>query len=115
MLIEEKRTRSILNISTDVIEKLIAKSTLEVEGVNSLGTGRKISLYTILRWLFTNDERVKFYSKDGIIEITVSVILKASADAVKTAKEIQDNIKLCIQAMTGLFVSKVEVKIAGVS
>jgi uncharacterized alkaline shock family protein YloU len=114
MTIEKENTQCILNISEDIITKLAAKATLEVNGVNSLGTGRKLSPYTIVRWLFTNDERVKFTNHCGILDITVSVILKSTADAVKTAKEIQDNIKLCIQAMTGLLVNKIEVKIAGV-
>ncbi|GHU52026.1 hypothetical protein FACS1894132_00760 [Clostridia bacterium] len=115
MTIEKESTQSILNISEDVISKLIAKSTLEVDGVNSLGTGRRFSPYSVIRWLFTNDERIKFTNKNDRLDITVSVILKSTADSVKVAKEIQDNIKLCIQAMTGLLVNKIEVKIAGVS
>lgn len=102
-----------LSISEDVIAKVVANATREVSGVKDISTDRRLSPASIIRFFFINDQRVVFKNANGILEITVCVILEKAASASKVAKQIQENVKNCVQSMTGLVVSTVNVKICG--
>lgn len=103
-----------IQIANEVIATIAGISAAEVEGVDSMAGG------------FTNELVGKFgvknYSKGVKVEIvddsafvSIAINMRYGYNIPKTCKTVQDKIAQAIDNMTGLRVSEVNVRIAGVS
>ncbi len=102
-----------LKISEDVIASIARFAALECEGIDSVSTGN-----TGVKGLITKTSYVKpikIELNDGVVAAEVSVVVKQGERIPALASEVQKNVKIAIQSMTGLAVSKVDVVIAGIT
>ncbi|MDR1700490.1 MAG: Asp23/Gls24 family envelope stress response protein [Lachnoclostridium sp.] len=103
-----------VQIANEVIATIAGISAAEVDGVDSLAGG------------FTNELAGKFgvknYSKGVKVEVDedsaavdVAINMKYGYSIPKTCKDVQEKIKSAIDNMTGLKVTEVNIRIAGVT
>ena len=102
-----------LKISESVIEQIAAVAAKEVEGVADLGKPKNdVKKIIEKRGLPTP---IIVTVDDGLATIDINVNLEYGANVQKVAKEIQKRVKEMVQNMTEVAVSKVNVRIAGIS
>jgi uncharacterized alkaline shock family protein YloU len=113
---QNPKAQGILNISEDAVEKIALKATYDVDGVDTVGTGKKLSVAKLAGFFLKDNSKINLSKiSGGALEISLSVILKPAFNAEKVAKDIQFSVKQAVQSMTGIAVSKVNVKIAGLA
>lgn len=107
---EDKKT--VLSVSTEVLEKMAEIAAKEVDGVAGLSK-KAMDIKGIVK---TKNafKGVKVETINGAIEISVYICLKADAKVKETAERVQENIKDKIQTMTGSAVTKVNVQVADI-
>lgn len=103
MNIHSEKCAGALRVSEDVIIKIAANVIRETQGVEEHFVSEP------LRMRKTPSISVKF--NNGTVEVTALVSLAYGSKAQTAAESIQKNIKNSIQDMTGIIVSKVNVKI----
>lgn len=112
---EKKVTRSggSLKISNDVMIKIAELAATEIPGVSA--QGQKLSVpespLSIASRVFS-PVRVRLSSEAA--EIDVNIIVMQGFKAINVAEAVQNSIKSSVQNMTGIPVSKVNVKIVGI-
>lgn len=89
-----------LKISENVISEIAVNAVNETDGV---------CIYKTCGLL--NQSPVSVRTADGAAEITVLINVKYGHKAQACAEEVQEKIKTVVQDMTGIMVSKVNVKI----
>ena len=102
-----------LKISNEVVIKISELAAMEVPGVSLKGGHLDTQDNTLLvanRFI----SPIKASLKGEAAEIDISIIVIAGHKAVKVAESVQSSIKSAVQNMTGIAVSKVNVRIAGV-
>lgn len=103
-----------VKIANDVVGKIAAIAALEVEGVTAMGNNitteilGKIGAKNILK-----NVKVDFVGKEVSIDIIVTIEYGYSIPA--TSQKVQARVKQSVENMTGLSVSNVDVRIAGIS
>ncbi len=95
-----------LKISESVIIRISELAVAEVEGVEALAVGKG--------FFAKQNAPIKVRLLDGVVEISVSIIVKQGLKAVSVAEEIQQVVKENVQNMTGIAVSRVNVIVAGI-
>lgn len=102
-----------LQISTDVIAKIARCAALEVEGVSDVSCGKAgVRVKDLLEIIQTP---VAVEMKEGIAEITLSLIVNFGARIPAVAEKVQQNVKNAVQNMTCVTVSRVNLVIAGLA
>ena len=102
-----------LKISNEVVVKIAELAALEVPGISVKGGRLDTGENTLLvANRFINP--IKAALKGEAAEIDISIIVIAGHKAVKVAESVQQSVKTAVQNMTGIAVSKVNVRIAGV-
>lgn len=102
-----------LQISTDVIAKIARCAALEVEGVSDVSCGKAgVRVKDLLEIIQTP---VAVEMKEGIAEITLSLIVNFGARIPTVAEKVQQNVKNAVQNMTCVTVSRVNLVIAGLA
>lgn len=102
-----------LQISTDVIAKIARCAALEVEGVSDVSCGKPgVRVKDLLEIIQTP---VAVEMKEGIAEITLSLIVNFGARIPAVAEKVQQNVKNAVQNMTCVTVSRVNLVIAGLA
>ncbi len=99
-----------LGINTEVIKKMVAMATLEVEGVAALAN-RALDIKGIVN-NGSPFNPVKVTMKNGAEAIDVYVTVKSGVNAKAVAEAVQHNVKDKVQDMTGSAVTRVNVHIA---
>ena len=107
-----KQTVGNLKISEEVLSTISGMAATEIKGVAGLST-----VPVSIKGIFSKSNpskaiRVQF--NDEVASIDVFVKLKANAKIPEVADAIQKNIKTSVQNMTGITVSKVNVRITGI-
>lgn len=103
-----------VQIANEVIASIAGISATEVDGIDSLAGG------------FTNDLAGKFgvknYSKgvrveikEGFASIAMAVNMKYGYNIPKTCKAVQEKVAQAIDNMTGLKITSIDIRIAGVN
>jgi len=103
-----------VQIANEVVSSIAGISAAEVEGVDSMAGG------------FTNELAGKFGVKnlskgvkvevaDGIASVDIAINMKYGYNIPDTCAQVQEKVSQAINSMTGLTVSQVNVRIAGVS
>ncbi len=104
-----------IKISHSVVAGIVRLSTLEVEGVHSVGLDGIVDGIVEMLSKKSSDRGIKV-AEDGeeryLIEI--HVVLRFGLELAKVAEAVQQNIRAKVTHMTGLPVAKVDVVIEGV-
>ena len=103
-----------VKVADDVVAKIAALAALEIDGVSAMAGG------------ITNDNIEKYSAKnvlksskvmvgDGKVRVDLSILMRYSYNIPATSQQVQDRVKTSIQSMTGLDVTDVNVRIAGIT
>jgi len=102
-----------LKISNEVVVKIAELAAMEITGVSVKGGHLDTQDNTLLvANRFINPIRATL--KGEAAEIDISIIVISGHKAIKVAESVQQSVKSAVQNMTGIAVSKVNVRIAGV-
>ncbi|MDR0223239.1 MAG: Asp23/Gls24 family envelope stress response protein [Oscillospiraceae bacterium] len=102
-----------LKISGGVIVKIAELAAMEIKGVSTAGNHLETAENPLLiANRFISPIRVSL--KGEAAEINVNIIVVEGHKAVRVAESAQRSVKSAVQNMTGIAVSKVNVKIAGI-
>lgn len=102
-----------LKIGENVIASIVSNSVKEIDGVHSILPAKKS-----IRQLFLNEENygdIDIALNDGVVEISLKIVIKSGHKAISVAEEVQSEVKNAVQCMTGITVSRVNVVIADIS
>ena len=112
--IRENEEQGDVRISEDVIRIIAGLAATEVPGVASLSGGVTKDIIAKLsgKKLSTG---VMIVVEDGSVAVSVVVQLMYGYSVVDVSTQIQEKIKTAIESMTGLAVSEVNVRVAGVN
>ncbi|MCR5656677.1 MAG: Asp23/Gls24 family envelope stress response protein [Butyrivibrio sp.] len=103
-----------VKIADDVVAKIAALAALEIDGVSAMA-GNYTS-ETIDRVSPKNlAKSSKISVCEGKVRVDMSILMKYSYNIPATSKQVQDRVKTSIQSMTGLDVTDVNVRIAGIT
>jgi len=110
MKTKNSKLNSTLKISENAIIGIAESAAAEIKGVALTSTSKMAvvkktnSLVSPIKIKFSGDS----------VSVDISIIITPQAKASETAKAVQNNVKSVIQSMTGIAVSKVNVKVAGI-
>ncbi len=104
--------KTVLNVSTDVLEKMAELAATEIKGVSSLSKC-EIDIKETFR-MKSAFKSVKIENVNGAVLITVNVCIKEGANAREVAEGVQKNVKDKIQTMAGTVVTRVNVNIVDI-
>lgn len=103
-----------VHIADDVIEIIASIATAEVEGIKHL-TGsfseemmEKIGKKTLSKGVTVDQE-------EGKISIGISIVVDYGVKILEISKEVQENVKIAVESMTGLNVQSVNVLVHGIN
>ena len=103
-----------VNIADDVIGVIGSIAAAEIEGIKALsGSFSEEMMEIVGKKNFNKGVRVEM--DDNIVLIELSVIVDYGTKIHIIAKEVQENVKLAIESMTGFKVSAVNVFVEGIN
>lgn len=103
-----------VNIADDVIGVISTIAASEIKGIKALtGTFQDDVLEMIGKKNFNKGIHVEM--NNNVVLVELSVIVDYGAKIHEIAKEVQENVKLAIESMTGLEVVAVNVNIEGIN
>ncbi len=103
-----------VNIADDVIGVIGSIAAAEIEGVKALsGTFSEEMMSIMGKKSFNKGVRVEM--ENDVILIELSVIVDYGTKIHEIAKEVQENVKIAIESMTGFKVSAVNVFVEGIN
>lgn len=108
----KKNIPGTLKIGENVIASIVKNSVSEINGVHSILPAKKS-----LRQFFINEENygdIGISLNDGVVEISLKIVIKSGYKAISVAEEVQSEVKNSVQCMTGITVSRVNVVIADI-
>ena len=101
-----------LQISTDVIAKIASLAALEIEGIAQVSCGSAPVKGAFAK--VSNHKPVEVEITDDVAQITIHMIVKYGTKVPDISEDIQKNVKACVQNMTGITVSKVNIVVEGI-
>lgn len=105
-----KNTAGSIKVSENVIVKIAKTAALEIDGVSFAQNDADAA---IARLTGKIPVRAKTFGETAAIKL--DIFIDEGVNAVKAAEAVQKSVKSAVQNMTGFTVTKVDVKIAGVS
>ncbi len=103
-----------VNIADDVIGVISTIAASEIKGIKALtGTFQDDVLEMIGKKNFNKGIHVEM--NNNVVLVELSVIVDYGSKIHEIAKEVQENVKLAIESMTGLEVAAVNVNIEGIN
>ncbi|MBR4808625.1 MAG: Asp23/Gls24 family envelope stress response protein [Lachnospiraceae bacterium] len=100
-------------IAEEVVAKIAGMAALEVEGVAAMSGNNTTDMIGKLSGA-SLARGVRVEVEEGVTTIDLILVLTYDCSIPKVSKEVQEKVKAAIENMTGLEVSDVNVKIAGV-
>ena len=100
-IIMEKKDIGEVKIASDVVSVIAALAATEVEGVNSMAGMNKFGARVLMN--------------EGRVHVDMMIIVKYGYSIPKISKQVQSRVSQQIETMTGLKVSGVNVRVAGVN
>lgn len=118
---DEKITYTIQNesslgevqIADDVVATIAAYAAADVKGVASVA-GNTAKERINKRGMKNPSKGVKVDVLDGVVTISMSLIVKYNFGIVEVTKNVQEKVKTTIENMTSLEVADINVRVAGV-
>ncbi len=103
-----------VNIADDVIGVISTIAASEIKGIKALnGTFQDDVLELIGKKSF--NKGIQVVMNENVVLVDLSVIVDYGSKIHEVAKEVQENVKLAIESMTGLEVAAVNVSIEGIN
>ncbi|WP_026497221.1 Asp23/Gls24 family envelope stress response protein [Butyrivibrio sp. WCD3002] len=111
---QAKKKIGSVKLADDVVAKIATLAALEIDGVSAMAggiTNENIEKYSSKNVLKSS----KVFLGEGKVRVDLSILMRYSYNIPATSKQVQDRVKTSIQNMTGLDVTDVNVRIAGIT
>ena len=102
-----------VKINNNAITTIASIAAMEVKGVSRIGGGIGKTLFDFLCKKGTT-KGVKIVATTSDIKLTVYITVEYGVDITRIADEVQENVKMAVEKMTGLVLSGVDVVVEGV-
>lgn len=112
--ISEKVNIGEVKVADEVVAIIAGLAATEVEGVESMAGNIPNELVSKLG-MKNLSKGVKVYVESKSVTVDVALNIKYGCEILNVSKKVQENVKSAIETMTGLEVSAVNVKIAGLN
>lgn len=112
--IYESSTSGVVQIADDVVATIVGLAATEVEGVAAM-YGNLTNEIVGKLGAKNLSKGVKVVVENGEVYAELAIIVEYGFDVVEIAKSVQSKVKVAIENMTGLNVSAVNVRIAGLN
>ncbi len=112
--LKEKGALGEIQIADDVIAIIAGLAATEVDGVAKMWGNITNELVSKLG-MKNLSKGVKVYMNEDSIQVDLSLELKYGYSVMDVSKTVQDKVKQAIETMTGLTVSDIRVRIAGIA
>lgn len=112
--IYESNTSGTVQIADDVVATIAGLAATEIDGVYAM-SGNITNEIVGKLGVKNLSKGVKVVVEEGEVFAELSITVEYGIDVVDVAKQVQNKVKAAIESMTGLTVSAVNVKIAGVN
>ena len=103
-----------VKVADEVVAIIAGLAATEVEGVDSLG-GNITSEIVSKLGMKNLSKGVKVHVGENDVTVNLALNIKYGCEIPKVSAAVQDRVKTAIETMTGLEVSEVNIKIAGVN
>jgi len=111
--IEGKNCITEVKIASDVVASIAALAATEVDGVCEMAGNIKNELVSYLGWNSLS-KGVKILMENNIVHVNMMVVTRYGYSIPKISEQVQARVSQQIENMTGLTVSEVNVRVAGV-
>ena len=102
-----------VKIADDVVAKIAALAALEIDGVSAMaGNFTSENIEKASPKNLQKSSRI--FLNEGKVRVDMSILMDYSYNIPATSKLVQDKVKSSIESMTGLSVTDVNVRIAGI-
>ncbi len=112
--IYESNTSGTVQIADDVVATIAGLAATEIDGVYAM-SGNLTNEIVGKLGVKNLSKGVKVVVEEGEVFAELAITVEYGIDVVEVAKQVQNKVKVAIESMTGLTVSAVNVKIAGVN
>lgn len=102
-----------VRIHNDVISAVASIAANEIKGVIKMGGGFGRGLYELITKK-SSTKGVRITSSNNEVQLGVSIIVEYGVDIPHVADNVQENVKVAVEKMTGLTISGVDVDVEGV-
>lgn len=102
-----------VQVADEVVAVIAGLAALEVEGVAKMSGNITNEIVSKLG-MKKLSKGVKLNISGEEVEVTLNLVLNYGVSIPKTSEEVQDKVKNAIETMTGLTVSEVNIRIAGI-
>ena len=102
-----------VQIADEVIAVIAGLASTEVEGVVKMSGNITNEIVSKLG-MKNLSQGVKVEINDNQVEVKLNLLLRYGVSIPKTSQEVQDKVKNAIETMTGLTVTSVNIRIAGI-
>ena len=103
-----------VKVADEVVAIIAGLAATEVEGVDSLGGNITNEIVSKLG-MKNLSKGVKVHVGENDVTVNLALNIKYGCEIPKVSATVQDRVKTAIETMTGLEVSEVNIKIAGVN
>jgi uncharacterized alkaline shock family protein YloU len=113
-VVTEKRDMGEVKIASDVVAVIAALAATEVDGVHSMAgniTNELIGRLGVKKI----SKGVKIFMEDGVVRVDMMVVVNYGYSIPDVSEQVQEKVSRQIENMTGLDVSEVDVRVAGVN
>lgn len=104
-----------IRISDEVVANIAVIAATEIEGVASVvGNNKATEIKNMVGMKNTYGKAVRVEMTERIVSVDMAIIVKYGFSLPKVGKAVQDRVITAIENMTGLEVSDVNIRIAGI-
>ena len=103
----------VVKINNNAITTIASTAAIEVKGVCKVGRGIGKTIYELLMRR-GGKQGVKIYSSESELRLIIYITVEYGVDIARVADDVQENVKVAVERMTGLVVSTVDVIVEGV-
>ena len=102
-----------VRIADDVIGGIAGLATMEIEGISAMAGNATKDLLSKLSGNLSKGVTIQM--EENNVRIDLSVMMEYGYSAPKVCRKVQEKVKSAVESMTGLNVTEVNVRIAGVN
>lgn len=112
--VEKEAEIGTVRIANDVVSMIAAFAAMEVEGVSAMSGNMTTEL--LVKAGFKNlNKGVRVEMGDGQVRVDLALIMAYGYNIPATSAKVQTRVKTAIENMTGLHVTDVNIRIAGIA
>ena len=114
VILQIDESKGQVQIADDVVAMIASLAATEIEGVSSM-VGNITNELMSKVGMKKLTKGVKVDILENVVTVDLAVVLEYGFNIPKTCQKVQEKVKTAIETMTGLTVSDVNIRIAGVS